>query len=95
MVAVEPRKRKFHEVSLHAREMNVSLPFPANLRLNPTAVPAWKGKLSQHPTALLDDWVNREGDLAGCHWLHPPRAVQGRCSLLHKGVRHILAAGDS
>ena len=71
------------------------LPFAANLCLNPTALSAWKGKLCQHPTSLLGDRVDREGDLAGCHWLHPPRAVQGRCSLLHKGVRHILAAGDS
>ena len=69
------------------------LPFAANLCLNPTALLAWKGELCQHPTALLGDGVDREGDLAGRHRLHPPRAVQGRCPLLHKGVRHILVAG--
>ena len=72
--------------------MNNILPFAANLCLNPTALPAWKGKLSQHPTALLDDGVDREGDLAGRHRLHPSRAVQGRRPLLHQGVRHLLAA---
>ena len=70
------------------------LPFAANLRLNPAALPAWKGKLCQHPTALLGHGVDREGHLAGRHRLHPPRAVQGRRPLLHQGVRDILAAGD-
>ena len=69
------------------------LPFSANLCLNPTALPAWKGKLCQHPIALLGHGVDGEGHLAGRHRLHPPRAVQGRCPLLHQGVRHILAAG--